>query len=82
MARIQIKPRSGGRSAQLAITKYSPARKRGVTITLGTVRLDQPLAAVLRRDPAALVLREGQVLSDEGLRQVLAWLRARKHAVP
>lgn len=78
MARIQVKPRIGGKSAQLAITKYSPARKRGITVTLGTLRLDKSIEAVRRREPGVLSVREGQTLTEEGLRQVVAWLRAHK----
>lgn len=70
MPSIIIKPRAGGKSAQLVRSVYSKALKRSITINVGSVSATAD-ASIL---PEGVRLVHGQTLNEADLEKVRNWL--------
>lgn len=70
MPSIIIKPRAGGKSAQLVRSVYSKTLKRSITVNVGSVSV----TAEASKLPAGIRLVSGQTLCANDLEKVRKWL--------
>lgn len=72
MPSIIIKPRAGGKSAQLVRSVYSKTLKRSITVNVGSLSI----TADADKLPEGIRLVEGQTLSAEDVDKIRTWLNA------
>lgn len=72
MPSIIIKPRAGGKSAQLVRSVYSKALKRSITVNVGSVSS----AADASQLPGGIRLVDGQTLSMADVAKIRKWLES------
>lgn len=72
MPSIIIKPRAGGKSAQLVRSVYSKALKRSVTANVGSVSATADASKL----PEGVRLVQGQALNEADLEKVRQWLES------